>query len=344
MKLAPLTLLSVALAITPTVARGQSASDQAAATALFKQGRDLMASGKFAEACPKLAESQRLDPGAGTLLNLATCYEKNGQLASAWTTYQDAAGAAQKAGEAERVKAARAKVAQLEPTLPTLTIVVPAAADRPDLEIRRDGELVGRAAWGAPIPVDPGPHPLDASAPGKTPWHGQAQIGGAGAKVSVEIPPLTDANAASAAPATPAPAAPPAPAASPSAPPAAAPTDTTSPSSTGSTQRLIGVLTGAVGLVGLGVGGVFGAIALSENNSTAGHCNGSVCDASTIATLNDARNDATVSTVAFAAGGAALAAGIVIYLTAPHGAPSTGLLLSPGGGGSMAGLTLRGGW
>lgn len=335
-RLAPLTL-SIAVALVPTIAHAQSASDQAAATALFKQGRDLMAAGKYAEACPKLAESQRLDPGAGTLLNLATCYEKNGQIASAWTTYQDAASAAQKAGEADRVKAARAKVAQLEPTLPTLTIVVPAATDRPDLEIRRDGDLVGRAAWGAPIPIDPGPHPVDASAPGKTPWHGQAQIGGAGAKVSIEIPPLADASASPAA-------GPPPPASPAPAPPAAPPAESTTPSNAGSTQRLIGLVSGGVGVAGIGVGSVFGVIAMSKNNSTAGHCNGSVCDAPTIANLNDARTDATVSTVSFIAGGVLLATGVVLYLTAPRGAPSTGLLLSPGSGGSIAGLTLRGGW
>ena len=330
MRLAPLTLALVVVMV-PAIARAQSASDQAAATALFKQGRDLMAAGRYADACPKLAESQRLDPGAGTLLNLATCYEKNGQIASAWTTYQDAASAAQRAGEAERVKAARAKVAALEPTLPTLTIVVPAAADRPDLEIRRDGALVGRAAWGAPIPVDPGPHPLDASAPGKTPWHGQAQVGGAGAKVSIEIPPLADAAA------TPPPSPTPAPAPAP-------PPDSTTPPSSGSTQRLLGLVSGGVGIVGIGVGSVFGAIAMGKNNSASGHCNGTVCDAPTVSTLNDARTDATVSTVAFAAGGVLLAAGVVLYLTAPRGAPSAGLVLSPGAGGSVAGLTLQGGW
>jgi hypothetical protein len=324
----------------PAVARAQSASDQAAATALFKQGRDLMAAGKYADACPKLAESQRLDPGAGTLLNLATCYEKNGQLASAWTTYQDAASAAQKAGEGERVKAARARVAALEPNLPTLTIVVPAAVDRPDLEVRRDGALVGRAAWGAPIPVDPGPHPLDASAPGKAPWHGQALVGGAGAKVSIQIPPLGDA-ATPPAPATSAPVAP-TPATGPAA-PAAPPADSATPSS-GGTQRTIALITGGVGIVGIGVGSVFGVIAMSKNNSTSGHCNGSVCDAPTIATLGDARTDATVSTVGFVAGGVLLAAGAVLYLTAPKGAPSTGLVVSPGAAGSFAGLTLQGGW
>jgi hypothetical protein len=335
-RLAPLTLALVVVMV-PAIARAQSASDQAAATALFKQGRDLMAAGRYADACPKLAESQRLDPGAGTLLNLATCYEKNGQIASAWTTYQDAASAAQRAGEAERVKAARAKVAALEPTLPTLTIVVPATADRPDLEIRRDGALVGRAAWGAPIPVDPGPHPLDASAPGKTPWHGQAQVGGAGAKVSIEIPPLADAAA------TPPPA-PPAPPSPTPAPAPAPPPDSATPPSSGSTQRLLGLVSGGVGVVGIGVGSVFGAIAMGKNNSASGHCNGTVCDAPTVSTLNDARTDATVSTVAFAAGGVLLAAGVVLYLTAPRGAPTAGLVLSPGAGGSVAGLTLQGGW
>ena len=141
-------LAAIALAIAPTQAFAQSASDQATAEALFKQARDLIAAGKYSDACPKLAESQRLDPGTGTLLNLATCYEKNGQIASAWVTYKGAVTAAQNANEADRAKLARTRAAALEPTLPTLTIVVLPAADRPDLRVTRDGETVGRVAWG----------------------------------------------------------------------------------------------------------------------------------------------------------------------------------------------------
>ena len=88
----------------------------------------------------------------------------------------------------------------------------------------------------------------------------------------------------------------------------------------------------------------FGLVAKSKNDSTSGHCNGSVCDAPTISTLSDAKTDATISTIAFAAGGGLLATGVVIYLLAPSAPSSTGLVVTPGAAGSFAGLTLNGGW
>jgi hypothetical protein len=319
----------------PAVAHAQSTADQAAAEALFKQARDLMSAGDYAQACPKLAESERLDPSAGTMLNLASCYEKNGQLASAWVTFQGAATAAQKANEPARAKLARARVAKLEPRLPTLTITVAAGADLPDLVVTRDDQKVGRAEWGTPIPIDPGAHAILASAPGHKTWQTQARVDGPGTKASVEIPALASDSkpALHAVEAVPAPSAPPPP-----------PSSSPPSSAGGSTQRVLGVVVAGVGLAGVVVGSVFGVIAKSQESDATPHCSGTECDAAGISALNQAHSAATVSTIGFVAGAAAIAAGVVIYLVAPRGSPGTGLFLAPGSAGSMAGLTLRGGW
>jgi hypothetical protein len=64
------------------VTRAASA-DSAAAEALFREGRDAAKHGDLETACADFAESQRLDPAPGTLLNLAECEEKLGRVASA---------------------------------------------------------------------------------------------------------------------------------------------------------------------------------------------------------------------------------------------------------------------
>jgi hypothetical protein len=330
----------MAIAGASATAGAQSSAGQAAAEALFKQGRDLMASGHLAEACPKLAESQRLDPSTGTLLNLATCYERNGQLASAWVTYKEAATAAQNTEQPERVQLARRKAAELEPKLPTLTIVVSAAADRADLQIRRDGEVVGRPGWGVPIPVDPGMHAVDAMAPGRKAWQGQADVEGVAAQASIEVPPLAE-TATDAVPSAPAPLAPASPLSALSAP------TPPPPVSHGSEQRAMGLVAGGVGLAGLVVGATFGVIAQSDNNNAKHNCpTETSCNPQGFAATTSALHAATASTIAFVAGGALIGVGLVLYLTAPADSPrSSGRLgLSPIVGANAGGLALHGGW
>jgi thioredoxin-like negative regulator of GroEL len=103
-------------------AQTKSGSNRAAAEALFNQGRDLMTAGKFVEACPKFEASQQLDPGLGTMLNLAECYEKTGRTASAWAEYREAIPLARAAGSKARQDLAVERAKALEERLSTLTI------------------------------------------------------------------------------------------------------------------------------------------------------------------------------------------------------------------------------
>jgi len=109
------------------------------------------------------------------------------------------------------------------------------------------------------------------------------------------------------------------------------------------------VLGRTIGIIGLGLGGAFGALASSEWSKAQKECATSAsCTANENSLANGDRTNAltlaTVSTIGFIAGGALLAGGVVLYLVAPRASSSTGLVVAPGSEGSVAGLTLRGGW
>jgi hypothetical protein len=64
--------------------RAEGVPDDAAAEALFLDGRRLMDLGKIDEACAKFDASEKPSPALGTLMNLADCEEKRGRIATAW--------------------------------------------------------------------------------------------------------------------------------------------------------------------------------------------------------------------------------------------------------------------
>src|SRR5262245_51518985 len=124
-------VLSAALALALLGASGQahaqvSGVDSATAQALFEDGKRLMAQGKYGDACPKLVESQRLDPGGGTLFAIALCHEGEGRTATAWADFNVALSEARKDKRADREAAAQERIKALEPKL-TRYRVVPAA-------------------------------------------------------------------------------------------------------------------------------------------------------------------------------------------------------------------------
>jgi serine/threonine-protein kinase len=336
--------LAGALFVLLATARVHAQGSDAAATALFDEGRRLMMQHHYAEACPKLAESQRLAPSGGTLLNLADCYEHTGQTASAWVAWKDAAARANAAGKGDAEKKALARSAALEPGLARLTIAVSSATDIPGLEVKRDGVVVGRAEYGSAIPVDPGAHQIEASAPKKKASSTTIEVAPKQTDARVTVALADDASA------TPVALAPePAPGAiGQGMPGAAPPPGRAPPSGSGSAQRVLGIVTLGVGVAGLAVGSVFGLVAISKNNDALQPQNcptPRTCKEPGLALTSDAKDAATVSTIAFGVGAAAVVGGAVLWLTAPNAsAPSAAVRIAPTVGFSYGGVSVDGVW
>jgi hypothetical protein len=312
--------------VTVLAAAQGHAQSGSAAQALFDQGKSLMAAGKASEACPKFEESQKLDPGSGTLINLALCYEKTGRTASAWSAYRDAAAAAAVAGNKERERGARDRAAALAPKVSKLTVEVPADSRVQGLAVTRDGVDVGPAQWGVPIPTDAGKHELVAKAPGHGDWRSTVPLGPDGGLITVTVPRLAVA-------ATPVAGAAPAVA-------AAAPAEQGQPTETVPAesksgglggQRIVALVAGGVGVAGVAVGTIFGVQALSKHSKAKESCDGTACTTNDgVDAGNDAHKAGTISTIGMVVGAVGIAAGVTLWVTAPKSS-STQVGVWPGG-------------
>lgn len=129
------------------------AADAPTAEALFRAGREASDRGNYKIACDRFRESYRLDPAAGTLLNIASCLESLGELANAWETYRHVAESL--APDDDRLELVQSRAAALDERLPRVTLHIGAAKLH---TVYRDGELLTPATFDVPLPLDPGEH------------------------------------------------------------------------------------------------------------------------------------------------------------------------------------------
>jgi hypothetical protein len=316
----PALVLSVAGAVLPARAQAEaSAAQKAAAESLFDDGVKAMKAGHFADACPKLEESERIDPGIGTLLYLGECYEKTERTASAWATFREAASTAQAQGEAERARIAASRADRLQAGLSKLTVrIAPETAQLSGLRVTRDNALIASTVFGVAIPVDPGKYHVVAIADGYEGYEADIEVAGNADSKTLDIPmlkaapkgaptvgPVASASSGLSATTNPTDAASP------------APSDTTPPQRTpDSGVRTAAYVTGAIGLVGLGVGSYFGVRAISKNSEAETHCpKGALCDDAQGPSLtSQAKNAAVASNITMGLGAAFVVAGVVLYL------------------------------
>jgi hypothetical protein len=308
---APLVGPLVALVTAATPASAQQPADTARAgdaERLFREGRTLMEAGDLGAACPKFAESERLDPAPGTLLSLADCEERNKKLTRAREHYQLAASGFPKRDPRRAFATGRAQA--LEKRLARLTLRLPPDAPA-DAAIRMGDAPVPRSELGAAMSVDPGEVRIVVNAPG----HAEKVIAsrlaeGETREILCELGP-----AESAVPAMVPPSSMPAWSGTAEGPP---------PKPRSDARRTVSFVLLGVGAASLVVGGVSGLMAAGKASTVKDHCTGDyVCDQTGVDAASSGRFLSPLSTVTFIAGAALVGAGAYLYFTSAKNKKST---------------------
>lgn len=252
------------------------------AESLFQNGVAAMERGDFHTACGMLAESQRLDPGGGTLLNLALCNERAGRVASAWAYFHDALSVARRDGRDDRIHFAEAHIESLEPRLARVDF----ALSDPvlDVHVTFDNIDIPVAALTAgSMPVDAGEHLIRVQKRGYRPREAHLSIVDGNHKI-VRIAALE---------------------------PLALPVPHNG-------KRTVGWSLTGVGATALLATGVVGALALGAESAASVACpNSGVCDdATALSASRRASSLSTVATVTGITGIVTLAVGVVLLTVA----------------------------
>jgi len=299
-------------------ARAQAAGD---ADVLYDRGLAEMQAGRYANGCPLLAESYRLDPQPGALFTEAECEAKWGRIASALAHYEEYLVVYARLPESEqraqqaRQSAAIAQKIALGPQVPHLTVRLATSAPKETI-VERDGRLVDRSQLGAPVPVDPGEHVVIARAPGRAEQR-QSVVLSAGETKQVELavaPPTAALPAAT------------------------TPKPVERPVSHGGLAYVVG----AVGIAGLAAGGITAGLAASKKATIDDNCDGRFCNQDGLDAATAAQSFATASNISFGVGLVGVAASAVLLLTEPSSSKLGRVGLA--GGPTPLGTALRSAW
>jgi len=299
--------LGLAAGLTCRLAGAQAPTDRTAtAAALFDAAKEMMDKGNYADACPKLAESQALDPQVGTMLNLALCYESVGKIASACSAWREAATAAARKLRPDREELARQRADDTCSRAPQVTIRIAGQSERDRLLVTVNGAPIAHERWGLPTPLDPGEYELRATGEGLQPWTGTFRLDEQQTEVVV-VPALTPM----------------------------VPESASTPAAPNARSRSLGPavwVAGGVGLAAIASSVVFGSAAsVKMAASNDGHdCVGNNCNPSGAETRSRAVQDAEVSDVALGIGVGALATGVVLWVVSHRALhPASGSYVRP---------------
>jgi hypothetical protein len=323
--LAPVALAAlvglVALSVAPAALADPSPADVAQARELGGQAQAAFDGGNYAESERLWIAAQNLYPAPTLTLGLARTEAKLGKLVAATEAYNkiireqgDRTGLSPAFKDA--LESAKKEVGPVSSRVANVIITI----DGPSSPtVTLDGQPVSAAALGLKRPVDPGQHALHAEAPGYLPADTTFQVADAGlaeTKLKLEKAP----DAAPVAGATPPP--------------------TTSgggdrghadaDTKHGGSTKTLAIVAFGVGGAGLILGGITGFLALGKHSDLSDKCPGGTCPSTAKDDVDSYHTMGTLSTVGFIVAGVGVAAGAILWFTAPkEGATAKGTQVRP---------------
>jgi hypothetical protein len=297
------------LTVAPPLAAEPSATNKAAAEALYQQGAELFEQGEFAAACEHFDASQDLDPGLGTMLRLADCLDRIGKTASAWALFREAFTSAGERGDTEREAIAGERVRDLEQRLSRVWLTSAEATPPVGLTVELNGSPVPLTSLGVSLPLDPGRIEVIARADGYQPFTGEFEIPEGPANTSFEIPELVRI--------------PPKPVVR-RQPVIIVPARRQEPEFS---LRTAGIVGAGAGLLGIATGAVLTLRALQLKSDSLEACSPKdedVCGRKGYDLRNESLTTADAATVSFGVGGALLLGGVGLILLSPKKSQTPG--------------------
>lgn len=325
---------ALVVALTPRTALADqqpSEQDIAQARQLAQQAQTSFEAGNFAESEKLWTAARRLYPAAPTLtLGLARTQARLGKVVAAQENYnriirEGAASRNAPAAFAAAVDSAKAEIGAVSARIANVVITVEGPSE-PTVKI--DGQSIPAAALGLKRPVDPGTHAVTAEASGYKPGEAKFQVaegGNAELKLTLEKGAADSVAAAGPAtgPTTAQPSGTPGGSDGQATPASVDGGATASASAKKPPNKTIAIAAFGVGGAGLIAGAVTGILAAGKHGDLADRCPNNVCPPELQGDVDSYQTLGTISTVAFIVGGVGVAAGAVLWFTAPKEKPAT---------------------
>ena len=322
------TLLLAAASIGPTSQAQTDSKPRTSAIdrarAQFHQGLALETAGDWAGALAVFQQVALVKLTPQVRFHIGLCEEHLGQLAAALGDYELAAHEADEAKVAEVSAQVASRRDELKARIPQITITRGSGGEYASVSL--DGVTLGASSIGVKLPVDPGPHRVEALASGYKSFLATIDIGEKEAKM-VEI---TLERV-------------PSPTPKPDMAPTPGPTEgaDVEPART----NVLPFVVGGAGVVSLGAGVMFLLLRQSAINTLDAECTlppGHQCPAGAEATYDRGKTYNLLANVTIGVGVAAIGAGTVLFLTQKKPKSTAAVDVAPGAMGAPLGATVVG--